>query len=129
MLRLFLFQAVLIFASFYFSSLLFKGFVGGLGFHGIADPAALPLLVLVVGLVGMVLTPLTAMFTRFVEGQADNFALRVTGDPDSFISAMARLTDQNLAEGAPPRWVELFLEDHPSYRQRLAAAQKFRDAK
>jgi len=69
---------------------------------------------------------MTAFFTRMVESQADFFAIKLTGDPGSFISAMAKLTDQNLAEGTPPRWVEIFLDDHPSYRQRVAMAQKFK---
>ncbi len=75
---------------------------------------------------GLVMTPLTAFFTRRVESQADLFAINLTGDPDSFISAMAKLTDQNLAEGAPPLWVEVLLDDHPSYRKRVAMAQKFK---
>ena len=30
------------------------------------------------------------------------------------------------AEGTPPRWVEILLDDHPSYRQRLALAQRYK---
>ena len=124
-LRLFVFQALVLLASFYLSSLLFRDLVNAFGFHGVSDPATLPLLTLVFGLLGLVMTPLTAFFTRRVESQADLFAIKLTGDSDSFISAMAKLTDQNLAEGAPPRWVEVLLDDHPSYRQRVAMAQKY----
>ena len=124
--RLFIFQGLVMLASFFLAALVFKALTEGLGFNGVSDAAALPLLVLVFGLMGLVVTPLTAFFTRWVESQADLFAINLTGDPASFISAMARLTDQNLAEGAPPRWVEIFLDDHPSYRQRVAMAQKFK---
>jgi STE24 endopeptidase len=126
MLRLFIFQGIVLLASFYLSGLLFQSLVDGLGFHSVSDAAALPLLVLVFGLMGLAMTPLTAFFTRWVESQADLFAIKLTSDPDSFISTMARLTDQNLAEGAPPRWVEILLDDHPSYRQRVAMSQKFK---
>jgi len=49
--------------------------------------------------------------------------------PTPYISAMAKLTDQNLAEGEPPRWVETLLDDHPSYRQRVAMAQRFKTSR
>ena len=126
MLRLFIFQGLILLVSFYLSSLLFQALAEGLGFTSVSDAAALPLLILVFGFVGLVMTPLTAFFTRTIEFQADLFAMKLTTDPDSFISAMAKLTDQNLAEGEPPRWVETLLDDHPSYRQRVAMAQRFK---
>ena len=126
MLRLFGFQAIVLLVSFSLSALFFQVLVDAFGFHGVSDTAALPLLVLVFGLLGLIMTPLTAFFTRRVESQADLFAIKLTGDADSFISAMAKLTDQNMAEGAPPRWVEILLDDHPSYRQRVSMAQKFK---
>jgi STE24 endopeptidase len=126
MLRLFVFQGLVMLASFFVTAIVFKALTEGLGFNGVSDVAALPLLILVFGLMGLVVTPLTAFFTRRVESQADLFALKLTRDTDSFVSAMSKLTDQNLAEGAPPRWVEIFLDDHPSYRQRVAMAQKFK---
>jgi STE24 endopeptidase len=126
MLRLFIFQGLVMLASFLGAALVFKALTEGLGFNGVSDAAALPLLVFVFGLMGLVMTPLTAFFTRRVEAQADFYAIKLTGDPGSFISAMAKLTDQNLAEGTPPRWVEIFLDDHPSYRQRMSMAQKFK---
>ena len=129
MLWLFLFQALVLLVSFYLAAHLFRVSVDAFGFYGVSDAAALPLLILVFGLLGLVMTPLTAFFTRRVEPQADLFAVELTGDPDSFISAIARLTDQNLAEGTPPRWVEILLDDHPSYRQRVAMAQKFKTSR
>ncbi|RJO62430.1 MAG: M48 family peptidase [Dehalococcoidia bacterium] len=126
MLRLFIFQGLVMLASFFGAALVFKALTESLGFKDVSDAAALPLLILVFGLMGLVMTPLTAFFTRRVESQADFFAITLTGDSDSFISAMAKLTDQNLAEGTPPRWVEVLLDDHPSYRQRVAMAQRFK---
>ena len=126
MLRLFIFQGIVLLVSFYFSALFFQALADGFGFTGVSDAAALPLLILVFGLMALVMTPLTAFFTRTIEFQADLFAIKLTSDPGAFISAMAKLTDQNLAEGEPPRWVETLLDDHPSYRQRVAMAQRFK---
>jgi len=126
MLRLFVFQSAVLLISFYLSSLLFRALLDSFGFSGVSDPATLPLLILIFGLMGLVMTPLTASFTRLVESQADRFALELTGDPDAFVNSMARLTGQNLSDASPPRWVEILLDDHPSYRQRVAMAQKYK---
>jgi len=126
MLRLFIFQGLVLLVSFYLSAFFFQALADGFGFTSVSDAAALPLLILVFGLMGLVMTPLTAFFTRTIEFQADLFAIKLTSDPDSFISAMAKLTDQNLAESEPPHWIETLLDDHPSYRQRVAMAQRFK---
>jgi STE24 endopeptidase len=125
MLRLFCFQGTILLVTFYVTSLLLRLGVDSLGYKGINDPAALPLLLLISGVMGLLSGPALAAFTRTVESQADRYALDITQDPASFISSMSRLTDQNLAEASPPRWVELLMEDHPSYRQRVAMARRY----
>lgn len=59
------------------------------------------------------------------EFAADGYALELTGDPGSFVSAMTRLTDQNLAEAEPGRWVERLLHDHPGYNNRVEHARRY----
>ena len=54
---------------------------------------------------------------------ADEYALRLTDNPKSFITVMIRLTDQNLSEAQPSRWVELLMYDHPSYNHRVEHAR------
>jgi STE24 endopeptidase len=122
MLRLFIFQGLVLRVSFYLTALFSQVLTYGFGFTGVSDAAALPLLILVFGLMGLVMTPFTAFFTRTIEFQADIFAIKLASDPNFFISATAKLTDQNLTEGEPPRWVETLLDDHPSYRQRVVMA-------
>jgi STE24 endopeptidase len=129
MLRLSLFQSGVLFVTFALSSLLYRAGISSFRYAALSDTAALPWLIISFGLVGLFVSPLTASFTRLVESQADRYALETTNDPDSFISAMFRLTDQNLAEAAPPRWVEVLLDDHPSYRQRLAAAKRYKSSR
>ena len=58
--------------------------VARLGFEGPADVAALPLLALVFGGLGLVLLPLSNGMSRWRERRADRYALQATGKPDAF---------------------------------------------
>ncbi len=71
----------------------------------------------------LLLSPLSAWWSRRLEATADRFALRVTRDPAAFASAMRRLACQNLVELWPPRWAEVLLGSHPSVGRRIAAAE------
>jgi STE24 endopeptidase len=126
-LRLFVFQGLILLLTFYLAAALMGALAPELGYGGITDTAALPLLIMIIAVLGFITAPLLAAFTRYIERQADLYTLRLTDMPDAFISAMSRLTDQNLAEAEPPRWVEVLMDDHPSYRQRLDMAQRFKN--
>lgn len=90
-------------------------------YHGqLADPATIPLLAVALGLFGLVTLPLVNSFSRYVEAQADVYALETTGKTAAFISAMTRLANQNLAELEPAPWIEFLLYNHPSVGKRLA---------
>ena len=62
-------------------------------------------------------------WSRQVERQADDFALRTAGDPEAFIAAMERLADLNLAERDPHYVKEFLLYSHPSVGRRIARAR------
>jgi Zn-dependent protease with chaperone function len=94
-----------------------------LGLRGPADLAALPLMALGAGAVSLALMPLTNAWSRHNERRADRFALRLTGRPEAFISAMRRLGAQNLAEARPPRLAFWFFHTHPTMEQRIASAR------
>ncbi len=125
-LRLFVFQGLILLLTFYLAAALMRALAPALGYGGITDAAALPLLILIIAVLGLMTAPLLATFSRYIEGQADLYTIRLTNMPDAFISAMTRLTDQNLAEAKPPRWVEVLMDDHPSYRQRVDMARRFK---
>jgi len=99
--------------------------LGSLGILGLQDLAVLPLIGLILFLVGLVLMPLTHGVSRWLEAQADRFALEQTRNPKAFITTMLRLAEQNLSEVEPPRWVEILLYDHPSISKRIALAQRY----
>lgn len=116
-------QGGLVVATFGVAALLLDAGVGLWGLTGPADPAGLPWLALVFMLLGAVQLPLSNGFSRWIERQADDFALRLTGDPAAFISAMERLGSLNLAERRPHRLEELLLYSHPALERRIARAR------
>ncbi|MFQ5521528.1 MAG: M48 family metalloprotease, partial [Candidatus Methylomirabilia bacterium] len=69
--------------------------------------------------------PLSNGHSRWVERRADDFALRVTQDPEGFIGAMDRLAELNLAERRPNPVKEFFLFSHPSLDRRIERARRF----
>ena len=111
--------------SFWLADLALGWGAAQLGLTGLADPAGLPLLGVVLGAVSLLAMPLTNGFTRAMEANADRYALETTGKPQAFLASMIRLANQNLADAFPPRWVEVLLYDHPSIGDRLAMARSY----
>ena len=116
-------QSVLTLGGLYLASLGLSWGVAFFGFQSPADLAALPLFGLVLGLYGLVTTPLSNAYSRWRERLADRYALRATGRGRAYASALTRLANQNLAEADPPRWVEIFLYSHPPLKKRIQAAR------
>lgn len=129
MLRLSVFHSATMLVNLYAASIILDAVIEPLGFSGLSDISALPLLALVFTAINLLLSPITTSYGRRIETEADGYSLELTSDPTAFVNAMARLTDQNLAEAEPNRWVELLLHDHPSYRSRLAHARRFAELK
>ena len=101
-----------------------------LGWFGISargDVRVLPLLVLVFDLATTVLTPFSAAASRERELAADQFALRLTGEPAALTSLLVKLGRINKTDPSPPRWYVLSGVSHPTIAQRveaIRAAQK-----
>jgi STE24 endopeptidase len=91
-------------------------------FVQISDFADLPLLALVATILSFLLMPALNAYSRFNERQADRYAFESIASVEPFISSMNKLADQNLAERAPSKWVELLFHSHPSISRRLRAA-------
>ena len=99
---------------------------GRFGIRGLADPAGLPLLVLLVSALGFLLSPAVNAFSRMQEHAADAFALDVTRDPDAFASALAKFHTVDLSEMNPPPAIEWFLFTHPSLAHRIAFCEEWK---
>lgn len=123
--RYLLFSSVTTLAGLYLAALALNGGVAAFGFAGPADIAALPLLVLTLSAFGLVMMPLGNAYSRHRERLADRYALEVTGKPEAFASAFARLANQNLSDADPEPWAVWVFASHPPVRERIAAARAF----
>ncbi|MBN2463406.1 MAG: M48 family metallopeptidase [Dehalococcoidia bacterium] len=117
-------QAVAVLLAFYLSDWALRASVMPLGFQGTADVAVFPLLILSLAVFGLMVTPFINAYSRYVETSADEAALKLTANPQAFITAMTKLTDQNMNVAEPSRWVELLFYDHPPYNKRVDLAQR-----
>ncbi len=116
-------QGAFTLATFWLASELLEAGAARLGLNGPADLGGLPLLGLILMALGLVALPLANGWSRRVERQADDFALRMAGNPGDFIAAMERLGDLNLAERDPHYVKEFLLYSHPSVSRRIARAR------
>jgi STE24 endopeptidase len=124
--KLIITQSVTMLGGLYLVNLALHAVVGAFpAYHGLSDPATMPLVAAVLGIFGLLALPLSNGYSRIVERQADGYALESTGKVDAFISAMTRLANQNLAELNPNPLVEFFLYNHPSIGARLAFARRY----
>lgn len=93
-----------------------------LGYTAFDDPTALPLLMLILSLFGLVLSPAQNALSRFFERQCDRYALRRTGLRDAYRSAFIKLARLNKSDADPHPLTAWLFYDHPPIRQRLALA-------
>jgi STE24 endopeptidase len=112
-------QSLLFLGGMYVAQLFLRAGVGYFGFSGPGDIAALPLLLLAVGLFSLITMPLINGYSRWRESLADRYAVQTTRNPLAFARAMIRLANQNLSEADPPRWVVWLLYSHPPVKDRV----------
>jgi STE24 endopeptidase len=120
-----LLQSALTLVGLYLAHVVLRWGVRVMGFSGVDDIAALPLLALVLGGFMVVTGPLGNAFSRWREGMADDYALRITDKPEAFVSVMVKLANQNLADVDPERWVELILYSHPAINRRIQRGESY----
>jgi STE24 endopeptidase len=123
--RLFGFQFAIYLGVFWVASWLFYNLGSQLDYVNSYDPATLPLLLFCFAVTGTLTLPSISWFTRNREAEADRYALELIGKPDVFISAMTKLTDQNLGEARSSNFLERLGQDHPSYVDRVKMAERF----
>lgn len=94
-------------------------------YHGLADVATIPLLLALTAFFGLIVMPLNNGLSRYVEYQADEYALQSTRMIEPFKNAMTRLANQNLSDIKPSSVIEFLFYDHPSTGKRLKHADDF----
>jgi STE24 endopeptidase len=119
-------QAGLLLAGFFAADVALELSADAINLRGMDDPAGLPLLLLVGGVCSFVFMPLANAMSRAHERRADRYALETTRQPAAFISAMRRLSQQNLAEENPSRVVQWLFYSHPPIKERIGFAVRWR---
>jgi STE24 endopeptidase len=85
-----------------------------------SDPAVVPLVVLLVGILSFVSTPINNTFTRVQEKEADMFGLNASRQPDGFAQAAIHLGEYRKMRPGPIE--EFVFFDHPSGHNRIHSA-------
>lgn len=114
--------------GFFLISLAMDWAIGAFGLSGLADPASLPALMILISLYQLIVMPIDNAFSRWRETMADDYALQVTRKPEAFASAFVRLANQNLGEVDPEGWVVLLFYSHPPLKARIAKAENWQSS-
>jgi STE24 endopeptidase len=121
--KMIVWSVVLATVGFWLVDVVLRPAAGGLGYRGFDDPAALPLVLLVLALFGLVVMPAENALSRFFERQCDRYALQRTGDRKAYRSAFLKLARMNKSDPNPNPVVVWLFYDHPAIGQRLALAE------
>ena len=89
------------------------------GASGIGDVRALPLLVILTIVGGLLFLPVQNAVSRSFEKEADRVAISLTDDPDTAVKVYRRLAFSNLADLRPPRVAVWALFSHPPIPERI----------
>ena len=92
--------------------------------RGVADPAGLPLIVLLFGAYFFLITPITNSIIRSNEYEADVFGLNAAREPEGFAEAALLLGEYRKLH--PGRLEEMLFFDHPSGYTRIQAAMRWK---
>ena len=119
-------QSILTLGGLYVANLLLHQIVERQHYYtSLTDPATIPFLVVLAGLYGLIITPLGNIYSRYIEYQADEYALQSTQKVVAFQTAMTRLANQNLTDIEPSPIIEFLFHSHPSVSKRLKHANAF----
>jgi len=123
-------MAILILAGFLFAKwamdALLRRSAAAWGLEGVADVAALPLLLAVFSVWMFVTTPISNSLIRTQEIEADRFGLNLAREPNGFAEAALKLTEYRKPDPGPIEEIVFF--DHPSTRHRIHDAMQWRQA-
>ena len=87
--------------------------------------AAVPAVVLAVGIMAPAITTISNQLSRGVESRADQFSLELAGEPETFIGFQKRIALTNVSDPDPPRGIRFLLGTHPSTIERIGRAERF----
>jgi STE24 endopeptidase len=93
---------------------------------GLADPAGLPILAVILGVLGLLGQPLTNSLIRIAESDADRYSLVHFNEPDGLSKALVKTIEYRAA--TPSRVEEVLFYDHPAVGRRIRNAMDWKAA-
>ena len=93
---------------------------------GAADPAGLPILMMLFATLSLLATPLINTETRLEESDADTFSLVHANEPDGLSEALIKTAEYRAA--SPSDLEEFLFYDHPSVGHRIRKAMNWKAA-
>jgi STE24 endopeptidase len=128
--KLLTYLGILILAGFALTRILFDAAVRPWGekwgVRGIADPAGLPLLVLILSALLFIAAPILNTVVRITEREADAFGINASREPDSMAKVALKLGVYRKLDPTPLE--EFIFFDHPSGRARIRMAMDWKAA-
>ena len=94
------------------------------GVTGIADPAGLPVLAVILAVLGLVGGPITNTLVREVESDADRYSLVNFNEPDGLAKALVKTIEYRAA--TPSKLEEVLFYDHPAVSVRVRRAMDWK---
>jgi Zn-dependent protease with chaperone function len=96
------------------------------GFDSLSNVAALPLISIIMGVFGFVVSPGFNAMSRHQEHESDRFALEMTHDNHACASAFAQLQEQNLGNPRPGLLFKLWRSSHPPLGERIDFCNEYK---
>ena len=93
--------------------------------QSIADPAGLPLVLLLISLGSWAAMPVGNAVSRHFERQADQVSLDLARQPAAFIECERKLARDNLGNVAPSPWNVWLFSTHPPTVERIHMAEEW----
>ena len=98
--------------------------LGAQGVTGLADPAGLPVIGVIVAVFLLLATPFTSSVSRIGEADADAFSLEHFNEPDGISRALLKTVEYRAA--TPSRLEEVIFYDHPAVGSRIRRAMDWK---
>lgn len=93
---------------------------------GLADPAGLPLVLMLFTTLSLIATPINNTITRMEEADADSFSLQRAKEPDGLAKALVKTIEYRAS--SPSDLEEFLFYDHPSVEHRVRKAMDWKAA-
>jgi STE24 endopeptidase len=94
--------------------------------QGLADPAGLPVLAVILAVLGLLAAPLQNSLIRLAETDADRFSLEQVNEPDGLAKALVKTIEYRAA--SPSQLEEVLFYDHPAVSVRIRRAMDWKAA-